>query len=70
MWCEELNVRNIKYDWLGALSGLFGSSREDSDKWFCGELCVRAFGKFIPELERLKWATPEDVWRIVANYVD
>ena len=70
VWCEELNVRNVKYDWLGAISGLFGSSREDSSKWFCGELCVKAFGKYIPELEKLKWATPEKVWKIVANYVD
>ena len=68
-WFDELAKSNPKYDFLGAISGVFGSSREDPSKWYCGELCVKAFGDKIPELKELSWATPEKVWKLVSEYV-
>jgi hypothetical protein len=67
---DELADRNPKYDYLGAISGVFGSSRQNPNKWYCGELCVKAFGEHIPALKELSWATPEKVWELVAEYVN
>lgn len=68
-WFDDLDETHPKYDFLGAISGVFGSSREDPDKWYCGELCVKAFGKYVPELNELTWATPEKVWKYVSDHV-
>ena len=68
-WFEDLNETQPEYDYLGAISGVFGSDREDPTKWYCGELCVKAFGRHIPELTQLKWATPEKVWKYTSDHV-
>lgn len=67
-WAKALSDSCPKYDYLGACSGFFGSKRNDPTKWFCGELCAKALEEDIPELETLKWATPEHVWKLVSNY--
>ena len=56
-----------KYDYLGAIAGFFGSSRQNKNKWYCGELVAELLGEYIPELKELKWATPEKVWRILTK---
>ena len=69
-FCNELHNKHSQYDWLGAISGFFGSRKENKNKWFCGELCVRVFRESVPELEKIKWATPDKVWRCVAKRYD
>lgn len=60
---KELYCKKPKYDYLGAISGFFGSSRQDKDNWYCGELVVELLSPYIPKLNTLDWATPEDIWR-------
>ena len=67
-WAEDLTLLEPKYDYLGAFSGLFGSARDNPEKWFCGELCAKALEEDIPELKALDWATPEKIWKLMNNY--
>lgn len=64
---REIFYSKPKYDYLGAISGFFGSSRQNKHKWYCGELVAELLGDYIPELKELKWATPEHVWRILTK---
>lgn len=59
----EIYAEKPKYDYLGAISGFFGSSRQNKNKWYCGELVVELLSPYIPELNALDWAIPEDIWR-------
>ena len=60
-------IKRFKYDYLGAISGLFGSARQNKDKWYCGEIVAELLKDYIPELGELDWATPDKVWKIVAE---
>lgn len=62
---KEIYDKNPKYDYLGAISGFFGSSRQNKNKWYCGELVVELLSPYIPELNKLDWAIPKDIWRIL-----
>lgn len=62
---KEIYAEKPKYDYLGAISGFFGSSRQNKNKWYCGELVVELLSPYIPELNALDWAIPEDIWRIL-----
>lgn len=62
-----LYAKRFKYDYLGAISGLFGSARQNKDKWYCGEIVAELLKDYIPELGELDWATPDKVWKIVAE---
>lgn len=64
---REILFSRPKYDYLGAISGFFGSSRQNKNKWYCGELVAELLGDYIPELKELKWATPEKVWRVLTK---
>lgn len=64
---EELFAENPKYDYLGAISGFFGSCRQDKSKWYCGELVVELLKDYVPELNVLYWAIPEEIWFMLAN---
>ncbi len=66
-WAEGINIHNLKYDYLGAISGFFGAHKENSEKWYCGEICAHVFGDAIPELKKLKWCTPDKIWKIIAE---
>lgn len=70
VWAESVVLKDIKYDYLGAISGFFGSDREDPNKWYCGEVCAKIFGDTVPELKELKWAIPDKVWEIIAKKAD
>lgn len=64
---EELFAEHPKYDYLGAISGFFGSSRQNKSKWYCGEMVVELLKDYILELGILYWAVPEDIWRILVK---
>lgn len=66
-WAEDICSKEVKYDFLGAVSGFFGSKREDPSKLYCGEICAKVFGNDIPELNNITWGTPDAVWRLVAE---
>lgn len=68
-WAESIVLSNAKYDYLGAISGCFGSDREDPSKWYCGEVCAKIFGDTVPEFKKLKWATPDKVWRLITEKI-
>ena len=36
---DTIVERHPKYDYLGAILGRFSATLEDSDKWYCSELC-------------------------------
>ena len=69
-FCDDLDSKKPKYDWLGAISGFFGSKKENRRRWYCGELCVKIFTGIIPDIEKIKWATPDKIWKHVAYYYD
>jgi hypothetical protein len=64
---EEIFASHPKYDYLGAISGFFGSSRQDKSRWYCGELVVELLRDYVPELAALNWAIPEDIWFMLAD---
>ena len=69
-YAEEIYSKNPKYDYLGAVSGYFGSSRQDTSKWYCGELVVELLKGYIPKLQEISWATPDALWRTLSEIVD
>ena len=69
-WAETLCKVPRSYDFLGAVSGVLGSKREDPEKWYCGEICIKIFGGDIPELNELSWGTPDKIWQYVAKKAD
>jgi hypothetical protein len=66
---DSIMTAHPGYDYLGAIAGIFGSSREDPSKWYCGELCAVIFGDKVQELNTRSWDTPEFVWKTISDYV-
>ncbi len=67
---DALVERHPKYDYLGAILGRFSSTLENSDRWYCSELCRYLLKDKIPSLDDNKWITPDRVWKIVAADID
>ena len=70
---DEILAQHPKYDYLGAISGVFGSYRQDDSKWYCSELVARLLEDYMSEFQsdrnKRKWITPETVWKVVADKV-
>ena len=64
---EKLFAMHPKYDYLGAISGFFGSCRQDKSKWYCGELVVELLKDYVPELGVFYWAIPEEIWYVLTR---
>ena len=68
---QEILESNPKYDWLGAIGGMWCSRLQNPDKWYCSEFCRKELKRFIPTLNNdSKWITPDRLLRIVSKYVD
>ena len=68
---QEILESNPKYDWLGAIGGMWCSHLQNPDKWYCSEFCRKELKRFIPTLNNdSKWITPDRLLRIVSEYVD
>lgn len=68
--CESILAKKPKYDYLGAISGFFGSKKEKSDKWFCSELIAYLLKPYIPTLDTDKWMTPDRLWKLLSDRID
>ena len=68
---QEILESNPKYDWLGAIGGMWCSRLQNPNKWYCSEFCRSELKRFIPTLNNdSKWITPDRLLRIVSEYVD
>ena len=68
---QEILESNPKYDWLGAIGGMWCSRLQNPNKWYCSEFCRKELKRFIPTLNNdSKWITPDRLLRIVSEYVD
>lgn len=66
---EILNT-NPKYDWLGAIGGMWCSHLQNPNKWYCSEFCRMELRRFIPELNKdEKWITPDRLLKIVSKHM-
>ena len=67
---QEILESNPKYDWLGAIGGMWCSRLQNPDKWYCSEFCRKELKRFIPALNNDdKWITPDRLLKIVTEYV-
>ena len=67
---QEILESNPKYDWLGAIGGMWCSRLQNPDKWYCSEFCRKELKRFIPTLNNDdKWITPDRLLKIVSEYV-
>ena len=67
---QEILESNPKYDWLGAIGGMWCSHLQNPDKWYCSEFCRKELKRFIPALNNDdKWITPDRLLKIVSEYV-
>lgn len=67
---QEILESNPKYDWLGAIGGMWYSRLQNPDKWYCSEFCRKELKRFIPALNNDdKWITPDRLLKIVSEYV-
>ena len=67
---QEILESNPKYDWLGAIGGMWCSRLQNPDKWYCSEFCRKELKRFIPALNNDdKWITPDRLLKIVSEYV-
>lgn len=62
--------RKCGYDYLGAILGRFSATLENSDKWYCSELCRYLLKDDITCLSDNKWITPDRIWKAVATDLD
>ena len=68
---REILASNPKYDWLGAIGGMWCSRLQNPNRWYCSEFCRSELKRFIPTLNNdNKWITPDRLLRIVSEYVD
>lgn len=68
---QEILASNPKYDWLGAIGGMWCSRLQNPNRWYCSEFCRSELKRFIPTLNNdSKWITPDRLLRIVSDYVD
>ena len=68
---QEILASNPKYDWLGAIGGMWCSRLQNPNRWYCSEFCRSELKRFIPTLNNdNKWITPDRLLRIVSEYVD
>lgn len=68
---QEILASNPKYDWLGAIGGMWCSRLQNPNRWYCSEFCRSELKRFIPSLNNdNKWITPDRLLRIVSEYVD
>ena len=68
---QEILASNPKYDWLGAIGGMWCSRLQNPNRWYCSEFCRSELKRFIPTLNNdSKWITPDRLLRIVSEYVD
>ena len=67
--CEIL-ASKPKYDWLGAIGGMWCSHLQNPNRWYCSEFCRKELRRFIPALNNDdKWITPDRLLKIVSEYV-
>lgn len=66
---DDIAIRNPKYDYLGAILGRLVPTAQDSNKWYCSELCRYLLKSKIPSLDDKKWITPDRLWRTVVDDV-
>ena len=67
---EEILESNPKYDWLGAIGGMWCSRLQNSNRWYCSEFCRSELKRFIPTLNNdNKWITPDRLLKNVSEYV-
>lgn len=67
---QEILESNPKYDWLGAIGGMWCSRLQNPDRWYCSEFCRKELKRFIPALNNDdKWITPDRLLKIVSEYV-
>ena len=68
---QEILASNPKYDWLGAIGGMWCSRLQNPNRWYCSEFCRSELKRFIPTLNNdNKWITPDRLLRIVSEYVN
>ena len=68
---QEILESNPKYDWLGAIGGMWCSRLQNPNRWYCSEFCRSELKRFIPTLNNdNKWITPDRLLRIVSEYVN
>ena len=68
---QEILASNPKYDWLGAIGGMWCSRLQNPNRWYCSEFCRSELKRFIPTLNNdSKWITPDRLLRIVSEHVD
>ena len=68
---QEILASNPKYDWLGAIGGMWCSRLQNPNRWYCSEFCRSELKRFIPTLNNdSKWITPDRLLRIVSEYVN
>lgn len=67
--CEIL-ASKPKYDWLGAIGGMWCSRLQNPNRWYCSEFCRKELRRFIPALNNDdKWITPDRLLKIVSEYI-
>lgn len=68
---QEILASNPKYDWVGAIGGMWCSHLQNPNRWYCSEFCRSELKRFIPTLNNdSKWITPDRLLRIVSEHVD
>ena len=67
---QEILASDPKYDWLGAIGGMWCSRLQNPNRWYCSEFCRSELKRFIPTLNNdSKWITPDRLLKIVSEYV-
>ena len=68
---QEILASNPKYDWVGAIGGMWCSRLQNPNRWNCSEFCRSELKRFIPTLNNdNKWITPDRLLKIVSEYVN
>lgn len=66
----ELVNNKTEYDLVGAIFGGLSKRLNRKNAYFCSELCVNLLAPYTQEMDKTKWYSPEDLWKICAKKLD
>lgn len=68
-WADNLIESGARYDTRRALFGGLFPKVNDTSAYFCSELLAESLAPYTPGLDGSKWYTPNDLWKLLSEFL-
>lgn len=55
------------YDWIAAVLGRLNYRINDTNRWFCSELCAHLLEPYYDAITRTRWWSPDALYKAIKN---